>query len=137
MVNSGIKQDGLSKIKVDPCGVHSLRVKANSVLCAQCGKWIHGRSAALKRVTPKSLMNSTCRKCEWNIGEAVDQEEKLCDEVETVKRLASGFIIIFIIYAFPTKPYMSHFFTIARITFSFHHGILATFLLISAYHKIH
>ena len=26
----------------------------------------------------------TCRKCEGNIGEAVEQEEKLCDEVETV-----------------------------------------------------
>ena len=28
--------------------------------------------------------NFTCRKCEGNIGEAVEQEEKLCDEVETV-----------------------------------------------------
>ena len=27
----------------------------------------------------------TCRKCYENIGEAVEQEEKLCDEVETVK----------------------------------------------------
>ena len=26
----------------------------------------------------------TCRKCEGNIGEAVKQEEKLFDEVETV-----------------------------------------------------
>ena len=33
MVNSGITQDGLSKSNVDPCGVCSLRVKANSVLC--------------------------------------------------------------------------------------------------------
>ena len=29
--------------------------------------------------------NLTCRKCEGNIGEAVEQEEKLCDEVETVQ----------------------------------------------------
>ena len=27
----------------------------------------------------------TCRKCEENIGEAVEQKEKLCDEVETVR----------------------------------------------------
>ena len=25
-----------------------------------------------------------CRKCEGNIGEAVEQKEKLCDKVETV-----------------------------------------------------
>ena len=31
-------------------------------------------------------INFTCRKCEWNIGEAVEQEEKLCDEVETVRK---------------------------------------------------
>ena len=34
MVNSGIRQDGLSKNKVDLCRVCSLRAKANSVLCA-------------------------------------------------------------------------------------------------------
>ena len=38
MVSSGITKDGLYKSKVDPCGVCSLRVKANSVLCVQCGK---------------------------------------------------------------------------------------------------
>ena len=38
MVSSGITKDGLSKSKVDSCGVCSLRVKANSVLCIQCGK---------------------------------------------------------------------------------------------------
>ena len=27
----------------------------------------------------------TCRKCEGNIGERVEQEERLCDEVETVR----------------------------------------------------
>ena len=36
-------------------------------------------------VTPMFSMNFTCRKCEGNIGEAVEQEEKLCDEVENVK----------------------------------------------------
>ena len=38
-----ITKDGMSKSKVDPCGLCSLRVKANSVLCLQCGKWIHSR----------------------------------------------------------------------------------------------
>ena len=55
MVSSVITNDRLSKSKVDPCGVCSLRVKANSV------------------VTPKLSRNITCRKCEGNIGDAVKQ----------------------------------------------------------------
>ena len=45
MVSGGIAKDGMSKSKVDPFGVCSLRVMANSVLCVQCGEWIHGRCA--------------------------------------------------------------------------------------------
>ena len=52
MVSGGITKDGVSKSKVDPFGVCSLRVKANSVLCLQCGKLIHGRCAWVKMVTP-------------------------------------------------------------------------------------
>ena len=39
----------------------------------------------VKKVTVKHTINFTCRKCEGNIGEAVEQEETLCDEVETVR----------------------------------------------------
>ena len=35
-------------------------------------------------VSAKFSRHFTCRKCEGNIGEAVEQEIKLCDEVETV-----------------------------------------------------
>ena len=56
MVSCCITKDGLSKRKVDPCGVCSLRVKTDSFLCAQCGKWIHGRCAREKRVTTKFYM---------------------------------------------------------------------------------
>ena len=42
MVSGGITMDGMSKSNDDPCGVCSLRVKANSVLCLHCGKRIHG-----------------------------------------------------------------------------------------------
>ena len=62
-----------------------MRVKADSVLCLPCGKWIHSRCAGEKRVTPKFSRNFTCRKCEGNIVEAVEQAVKLCDEVETVR----------------------------------------------------
>ena len=36
-------------------------------------------------MTQKFSRHITCRKCEGNIGEAVEQEAKLCDEVETVR----------------------------------------------------
>ena len=48
MVSRCITQDGLSISKVDSYGVCCLRVKANSVLCVQCGKLIHGRCAGVK-----------------------------------------------------------------------------------------
>ena len=35
-------------------------------------------------MTKKFSINITCRKCEGNIGDAVEQEERSCDEVETV-----------------------------------------------------
>ena len=53
MVSGGNTKDGMPKNKVDPCGVCSLRANANSVLCVQCSKWIHGRCAGMKRVTQK------------------------------------------------------------------------------------
>ena len=53
MVSSGITLVGLSKSNVDPCGVCCMRVMANSVLCEQCGMWIHGRCAGVKSVTPE------------------------------------------------------------------------------------
>ena len=77
MVSGSITKDGMSKSKVDRCGVCSLRVKANSVLCVQCGRWIHGICARVKRMTPNFSRNFTCRKCEENIGEAVEHKEKL------------------------------------------------------------
>ena len=85
MVSDIITKDGMSESKVDPCGVYSMRVKDNSVLCLKCGKWIHCRCAGEKRVTPTISRNLTCRKCERNIGEAFEQEEKICDEVESVR----------------------------------------------------
>ena len=84
MVCGSVTKDGMSKGKVDPCGVCSLREKNNSVTCLQCGKWIHCRCAGMKRATPKFSGNITCRKFYGNIGEAVEQEVKSCHEVETV-----------------------------------------------------
>ena len=54
MVSSTPTKDDMSKSNVGPCDVCHLRVtEANSVLCLQCGNWIHGRCVGVKRVTPK------------------------------------------------------------------------------------
>ena len=60
MVSGGITKDGMSKGKVDPCMICSLRVNADLVFCVQCGKWIHGRSTRVKRVTAKFSGNFLC-----------------------------------------------------------------------------
>ena len=54
MVCGDITKDGMSKSKVDPYGICSLRIKTNSVLCLHCGKFVYGRCAGIKRVTPMS-----------------------------------------------------------------------------------
>ena len=63
---------------------HCLRVNVNSVLCLQCGNWIHGRYARVNRVTQKFSRNFACRRCE---GETVEREETICDEVVVVGEL--------------------------------------------------
>ena len=41
-------------------------------------------------MTIKLFRKFACRKCEWNIAKAVEQEEMLCDEVKTVRVLYLG-----------------------------------------------
>ena len=83
--SSHITQDSFSRSKVDPCRVGSLRVKTNSVLCVQSGRWIHGRCTGVKWGTPMFSMNFTCSKYEGNVGEALELNETLCDEVKTLQ----------------------------------------------------
>ena len=51
VVTSGITKNGFFNCDVDSCVVCILSVKADYVLCVQCGKWINGRCAGLKNVT--------------------------------------------------------------------------------------
>ena len=48
----------------------------------QCGKC--GRCAGVKRVTARLSRHFACIKFAGNIEEVLEQEETLCDEVETV-----------------------------------------------------
>ena len=85
MVSGSIIKDGLSKSKVDICEVCCFRVESNSVLSVQYGKWIRGRCPGVKMVTAMFSRNLKCWKFKANIRDALEQEEKLCDEVETVR----------------------------------------------------
>ena len=42
-----------TKERLTDVGSASFRVRDNAVSCAQCGKWINGRCAGVKRVSPK------------------------------------------------------------------------------------
>ena len=57
--SKGLKVN-LGKTKVN---FQTLKVKPNSILCAQCGRWTHGRYARMKRMIQKYSRNITCRKC--------------------------------------------------------------------------
>ena len=78
-------KDSLSGSKIYPLRIRRLRAKYNSALCVQCGKWIHRSRAGLKTTTPELSRDFACSMCEGDNRELVEQEEKLCDEVETVR----------------------------------------------------
>ena len=58
---------------------------ANSVLYVKCGKWICGRCAKVKRVTPRLGRDFMCRRCKKQANGLVRLVEEFCEEVETVK----------------------------------------------------
>ena len=49
--------------KIDPCGLCGKRVMANSLSCTKCMKWIHGRCAKMRRVTPSLAKHFVCAQC--------------------------------------------------------------------------
>ena len=56
------------KSKVDPCAKCAKRVRANSVMCTKCGKWVHGRCAKMKRVTSALAKGFVCELCVYTKG---------------------------------------------------------------------
>ena len=61
------------------------RVMANSALCVKCGKWIHGRCAKVKSMTPRLGKASVCGRCNQVDDGLVELVEELCEEVKTVR----------------------------------------------------
>ena len=65
MVSSGITKDDMSKSKVDPCGVCSLRVKENTAMCLQCGKWTHSRCTRVSVDGGREAAVTSRTRCGW------------------------------------------------------------------------
>ena len=65
----------LFKSNIDPCGVCGRRVMANSVLCTNCGNWVHGKCAKIKRVTARLATHFVCLKYKGIMEETVDSIE--------------------------------------------------------------
>ena len=70
----------VSVSKVDPCGNCGKRVMTNSLLCVKCRKWIHGRCAKAKRVTPRLGRDFVCGRCKQIDDGLVEPVEELCEE---------------------------------------------------------
>jgi hypothetical protein len=48
---------------IDPCGVCDKRVKANSVLCMECKKWVHKRCSGVKGALKEVEGTFKCKRC--------------------------------------------------------------------------
>ena len=48
-------------------------------------KWIHGRCAKVKRVTPRLGRDFMCGRCKKQVDGLVEPVEELCEEVEMVR----------------------------------------------------
>jgi hypothetical protein len=70
--------------RIDPCGVCDKRVKANSVLCIGCKKWVHKRCSGVKGALKKVEGTFKCKRC---VSGAMTREAEtgLNDGIERVE----------------------------------------------------
>ena len=79
-------EERVTASKIDPCDVCGRRVKVNvkAVFCTNCARWVHGRCASMKRVTPGLAKNFVCTSCTTLDEDGMEPIENLCHGVETV-----------------------------------------------------
>ena len=70
--------------RVDPCGVCDKRVKANSVLCVGCSKWVHKRCSGVKGALKKVEGVFRCKRCVSGVRLA-GRGEGMKDGIERVE----------------------------------------------------
>ena len=62
---------------VDPCSKCGKRVRANSVMCTKCCKWVHVRCAKMKRVTSALAKGFVQKVCVDTKKEIVEPREEI------------------------------------------------------------
>ena len=63
MMISGCSEEVPVQSGQHPCGVCGSGVRANSILCTQCGKWCHKRCSGLQRITERAAQVFVCPRC--------------------------------------------------------------------------
>ena len=70
--------------RIDPCGVCDKRVKANSVLCIGCKKWVHKRCSGVKGALKKVEGTFKCKRCVQGVIN-MEAQLGLSDGIERVE----------------------------------------------------
>ena len=71
--------------RIDPCGVCDKRVKANSVLCIGCQKWVHKRCSGVKGALKKVEGMFKCKRCVKGVINREEAKTGLSDGIERVE----------------------------------------------------
>ena len=58
---------------VDPCGVCGKRVGVNSIQCATCGYWVHGRCTGVLGSLARVAHGFVCKMCRGEGRKAVEE----------------------------------------------------------------
>ena len=81
---SGMKEETFDS-KMDPWDVCGTRVMSNWVLCTACEKWVHARCTDKKKTSVYLNKKFVCKKCKSVVKNFKGSDEKLCDDVKTVR----------------------------------------------------
>ena len=67
-------QDGvLKEAAVDPCSMCGKRVGVNSIHCATCGYWVHGRCSGVRGSLARVAQGFVCKVCRAEGRKATDE----------------------------------------------------------------
>jgi hypothetical protein len=81
-----VSEEGGERVvsRIDPCGVCDKRVKANSVMCIGCKKWVRKRCSDVKGALKKVEGTFKCKRC---VSGAMNREAEtgLTDGIERVE----------------------------------------------------
>ena len=58
---------------VDLCGVYGKRVGVNSIQCATCGYWVHGRCLGVRGSLVRVAQGFVCKLCRGGVRKAVEE----------------------------------------------------------------